>query len=209
MSLVSDLPNWTSLRAIGNSSAVKLTVFIPLIGYLILFNATVVQYLHLANQFVGNTPESNNISVRLLLVYFGLCLLAAGSALYSFFCPPEIKQYPTATSYVGADRNNIGDVGFESIQEQLLKSRHFADRYNKLHNRFDQEISEELDTEREKRARDQADIAILNLYFEYLNQSYPWWRMLSGLSFITGLTFLAIPSISFFIRVVELVLYGQ
>lgn len=29
---------WTSLRTIGNSSTVRMTIFIPLIGYLVLFN---------------------------------------------------------------------------------------------------------------------------------------------------------------------------
>ena len=31
-------PKWSWLRAIGNSSSIKMTIFIPAIGYLVLFN---------------------------------------------------------------------------------------------------------------------------------------------------------------------------
>lgn len=47
-----DLP-WTTLREVGNLSAVKATVLIPLIGYLILFNQNVVEYLRLSPELTG------------------------------------------------------------------------------------------------------------------------------------------------------------
>src|ERR1700681_4261929 len=81
------LPRWSLLRRVGNSSAVRLTILIPLIGYLIIFNSYVVHYLELPKEFAGAQPPGSAVSPRLLLIYFGLSALAAGSVIYAYFCP--------------------------------------------------------------------------------------------------------------------------
>jgi hypothetical protein len=41
-------PLWVRLRFVSNSTAAKATILVPLIGYLILFNEKVVEFLNLA-----------------------------------------------------------------------------------------------------------------------------------------------------------------
>lgn len=99
-----------SLAHLGNLTAVRLTILIPLVGYLIIFNANVVKYLDLAKEFVGISSHHFDfgVSAKLLLIYFGLCALAAGSVVFSIWCPTEVKHYGTSAAYVGADGRNIG-----------------------------------------------------------------------------------------------------
>ena len=78
-----------SLAHLGNLTAVRLTILIPLVGYLIIFNANVVKYLDLAKEFVGISSHhfDSGVSAKLLLIYFGLCALAAGSVVFSNLVP--------------------------------------------------------------------------------------------------------------------------
>jgi len=53
-------PKWDVLRGLGQSRVVSITIFAPFIGYLILFNQYVAQYLELSMAAVGiheNTDE--------------------------------------------------------------------------------------------------------------------------------------------------------
>jgi hypothetical protein len=104
---------WARLREIGNSPAVKLTIVIPFVGYLIIFNESLLHYLDLSRELFGhhgNLPgsEQAHVSWRLLLLYFGLCFIAAGAALYGWYCPDEIKSYRLPSDYVAAVLTNLG-----------------------------------------------------------------------------------------------------
>jgi hypothetical protein len=110
------LPLWSNLRAVGNNPATKMTVFIPLIGYMIIFNANILPYLRLASEIFGNPPHF----WRLYFIYFGLCSLALGSIIYQFWCPPDIKRFASALDYVTATKNaNTGSPVKRKLEEQL------------------------------------------------------------------------------------------
>jgi hypothetical protein len=118
---------WSRLRTIGNSSAVKMTVLIPLIGYFIVFNENVLQYLELSRSIFGRSEHiqgmeaAAHVSWRLLFTYFALCFLAIGSTIYQFACPGNIKQFGTPTDYIAATRPHMGDVMLGRM-ESLLKA---------------------------------------------------------------------------------------
>jgi hypothetical protein len=187
-------PTWSSVRAIGNSVYVRLTVLIPLIGYLIIFNANVVHYLQLAKEFVGlqNQPESA-VSTRLLLIYFGLTSLAGGSAIYSLFCPWQVRHYGTSAAYVGGEREHIGDFGMEEI-EDLLRNSKYQDRYKRIRDRYERIGGPPLGPEQKA----EVDKGILHLHFKHLDSSFPTARWLAFVTFVIGLACLAIPSATVF-----------
>ena len=109
------LPLWSNLRVVGNNPATKMTVFIPLIGYMIIFNAYILPYLQLASEIFGNPPHL----WRLYFIYFGLCSLALGSIIYQFWCPPEIKRFASALDYVTATKNaNVGSLFKRELEER-------------------------------------------------------------------------------------------
>jgi hypothetical protein len=78
-----------------------MTVFIPLIGYIIIFHEHILPYLQLSRDIFGDPPHL----WRLYFVYFGLCFLAAGSIIYQWRCPPDVKHFASALDYVTAAKN--------------------------------------------------------------------------------------------------------
>jgi hypothetical protein len=190
-------PAWSNLRSIGNSYSVRLTVLIPLVGYLIIFNADLVRYLHLAKDFVGlETQSETSVSPRLLLIYFGLTLIALGSAIYSVACPWQVKNYGTSAAYVGGERPNLGDFAMEVI-ENTLRNSQYQQRYRYIRDRYEHVPGPPITPEE----KTEIDKAVLHLYFEYLNLSYPPPRWLAFVAFVIGFICLLIPSIKVFFTV--------
>ena len=88
---------WSQLRSISNLPITRATILIPVIGYFLIFNAHVVEYLHLTPALTDNTiAQGREVSWRLLLIYFGLCSIGGASAVYQVCCPAEIKRYSSA-----------------------------------------------------------------------------------------------------------------
>lgn len=105
---VSHIP-WSAIRRIGQSRLLALTIVVPFLGSLLLFNQSVVDFLMLSPELVGrwlhlSANETGGAAkkltmARLYYVYFGLTFLGMGSALFVLFCPLEIKNYSTPIEY--------------------------------------------------------------------------------------------------------------
>ncbi len=206
-------PKWSLLRTVGNLTAVRLTVLIPLVGYLIIFNENVVKYLDLAKEFAGisNQHFASGISPKLLLIYFGLCALAAGSAIFSIWCPAEVKHYGTSAAYVGGDGHNIGDFAFEPIETRLRNSANYTKEYQRIRDRYEPKLLSIDYTIEQKRedmveAKVQINNGILHLYFAYLDNSHPIPRLLTAIFFAIGFIALAVPSAQVFLKVTQLLI---
>ena len=123
--------SWQWLRSIGNSTLVKLTILIPLIGYFLIFNENVVRYLELSRFIIhpSGPPEdasmSSNISWRLLFIYYGLCFLGLGSAVYHFRCPIILKEFGSATDFINGSRSVLGDLMFDRYAFALKQNPEF------------------------------------------------------------------------------------
>ncbi|MBR1302167.1 hypothetical protein [Bradyrhizobium sp. AUGA SZCCT0042] len=86
-----------------------LTIVVPFLGSLLLFNQAVVDVLTISPELVRRwfhlTVENSDDAARkltfsrLYYVYFGLTFLGVGSALFVLFCPLDIKNYSTAIEY--------------------------------------------------------------------------------------------------------------
>lgn len=93
---------WSVLRRLGNSPVSTATIAVPLVGYLLLFNAEIVEYLSLHTDFCQ--PANCGPSLRLLLLYLGACSIAIGAALYGLRCPALIKKYDSAAAFFDAEK---------------------------------------------------------------------------------------------------------
>jgi hypothetical protein len=200
---------WAKLREIGNSPVVKLTIAIPLVGYLIIFNEDLLHYLDLSRELFGHHvktagSEEAHVSWRLLLLYFGLSFIAVAAGLYAWFCPNEIKSYRLAGDYVAAMLNNLGTIGMSRIEATLESGTELAKR-GLLDWREIQSHRPPLQTDEQiaKRIRD-ADRGVLELHFDYLNRSHPYARVASATCYAIGFVALFVPSADVFLRVVEL-----
>jgi hypothetical protein len=105
---ISRIP-WSAIRRIGQSRLLGLTIVVPFLGSLMLFNQSVVDVLTLSPELVRrwlqlSASETADAARKLTLsrlyyVYFGLSFLGIGSALFVLFCPLEIKNYSTPIEY--------------------------------------------------------------------------------------------------------------
>jgi len=105
---ISKIP-WSAVRRIGQSRLIALTIIVPFLGSLLLFNQSVVDVLTLSPELVRrwlhlSVNESTEAARRLTLtrlyyVYFGLTFLGIGSSLFVLFCPLYIKNYSTEIEY--------------------------------------------------------------------------------------------------------------
>ena len=189
---------WTGLRTVGNSLPAKLTILIPLIGYLIIFNADVAKSLNLIRELSGfQTDHQFPVSPRLLLIYFGLCSLAVGQTLFSWGCPAKVKHYGDPAAFAGGDGPSIKDFAFEPIEAELRTSA-YQKRYKMIRDRY--ERGGAAITEAQKR---EVNNGVLHLYFEYLDNSHPKMRLVAFISYAVGFLCLLIPSLGVFFRVLD------
>jgi len=100
---------WSAIRRVGQSRLLALTIVVPFLGSLLLFNQAVVDVLTLSPELVrrwfhltvdASADAARKLTLaRLYYVYFGLTFLGVGSALFVLFCPLDIKNYSTAIEY--------------------------------------------------------------------------------------------------------------
>jgi hypothetical protein len=190
--------HWTNLRPVGNSVIVKLTILIPAIGYLIVFNDKLVGYVDLIREVAG-LDESSGLSVppRLFQIYFGLCFVAVASAIYSLACPSIIKRYPSAIDLGAATMNAVGDYGYTIVEREVLSSK-YSDEYRMNKQHFQQMVSQDFSMEQ---AKFEVNNALINIYFSLKNSEKPVCRWLCAGCFAFGFFVLFISSIKIFLRV--------
>lgn len=108
---ISQIP-WSAIRRIGQSRLLALTIVVPFLGSLLLFNQYVVSFLTFSPALVKHwstgTFDTDAVAkaltfYRLYFTYFGLSFLGIGSALFALFCPIDIKQHASAREYLQAE----------------------------------------------------------------------------------------------------------
>jgi hypothetical protein len=198
-------PSWDRLRIIGNSRLIKLTIIMPLVGYLIIFNSYVVSALHLASDYFSSDIENSllgNIAgeflaSRLRLLYFGLFLMGIGSSLFSLFCPQKVKQYADAVALAQRELSFLPIPYFYSLVGELSRTRspHYADiDIDEYRDRLATNEGESLET---------LKIQVITEWFWVQNHRYPSIRWAAFLSFLSGFCLLLYPSITTFISVLR------
>lgn len=93
--------SWDDYVPMLNGPAAKASLFIPIIGYALLFNDAVAE--HLKFQALTNDIRTTvfiNSDARLRFIFLGLLLLAAGNLLYRIWRPFALKLGETEKDYV-------------------------------------------------------------------------------------------------------------
>jgi hypothetical protein len=188
---------WSTLRPVGNSLVVKLTIIIPVVGYLIIFNDKLAGYVDLISEVGGNDRLGLSVSPRLFQIYFGFCFVAIASAVYSLACPSIIKRYPSAIDLGAATTGSVGDYGYAIVEKEIFKSP-FANEYKALKNHFESLVSENFSMEQ---AHFQVNNALINMYFALKNSEKPFCRWVCGMGYVIGFGILLITSAKIFYRV--------
>ena len=121
------LPTWSTLRTLGQSQVLKLTVLAPFLGTLILFNENIVSMLTLSPAIVGQwfgveaTPAAAKAFTltRLQLTYFGLVFLGIAAFLFSVLCPREIKRFSSPVDFIEFEKTTMTLVRTGQLLESV------------------------------------------------------------------------------------------
>jgi hypothetical protein len=197
---VDSILTWSRLRGIGKSPAAKVTVLLPLVGYLIVFNDSVAKFLHLASEFVGSTDAQFGVAPKLMLVYVGACAIALGQSIYGICCPGEVKSYGHATPYVLDASRVTKDFEFEKL-EDALRSSVYRTEYLRMRDRYERSPGPPITEEQKAHINN----GVLHLHFKLLNNRWSAARWLTGGLYLLGLVLLAIPSVGVFLRVLAII----
>jgi hypothetical protein len=195
----SSMMTWSRLRGIGKSSAARVTVLLPLVGYLIIFNKNVADFLQLAAQFAGKSDAHLGISSKLMLVYVGTCAIALGQVIYSIFCPAEIKSYGHVTPYVLDATRVTKDFEYEKLENSLRNSA-YKSEYLRMRDRYEKSGSPITEDQKAH-----VNNGILHLYFQFLNNSSWAARWCTVLCYGLGFLCLVVPSAGVFYRVMAII----
>jgi hypothetical protein len=185
-----------------------MTVFIPVIGYLILFNENVLHYLELSRSLFGNSAErvassgAAPVSPRLLFLYFGLCLISAGSVIFSVRCPPRMKVYGSPIELIEKELENLSLIELGAIATRLdpesTMGARFTEYCSQLINlRYGTAGGLPIPSQRDEELEADGLLA----YYNILNNGRPISRVTTALLFSIGLLLVSLPSIEVFLRV--------
>jgi hypothetical protein len=178
-------PTWASLRGVGNSPAVRASIVVPVIGYLIILNSTFADYLKLHGIEWSHEPITawdRVWGLKLYLIYFGLMFLGLGAVVYQWKCPHFVKKYSDWTDYI-AGMAPYMDGEIEMLAD-MVGADYPADRLM-LH---------------EVRQQDLLRRYLRRDYSQMSTFSLPW-RITATILFGLGFLLLAIPSAMTAVRV--------
>lgn len=183
--------HWSHLSSLSNSSAARATVLIPLIGYLILFNEKMVDYLNLIGVLNGGDMH-NGVSFRLLSLYMGLCFIAAAVMVYALRCPSEITGFSTAPQFIAHVQGTMSGPSIRNIEVVLGNEPTMQDEFEGVR----------IVRRMEVKANDDEYIrGLLQLYFDYLNESREFSRLVCILFYALGFAFASMPSAKIFLKI--------
>jgi len=89
---------WLHLRGLGKSKIVQSSVFVPLFGYMIIFNVEFAEYFKLYF-------DKDVSFFRLHFIYFGLVFISLGSLLFVTTCPEIVKDFQSKVEYLSYIRD--------------------------------------------------------------------------------------------------------
>jgi hypothetical protein len=193
---------WHRLRALGNSTAAKLTILIPLVGYLVLLNDKVVNYLQLSERIVGQATMSGALD-RLLVIYVGLVCVALASAIFALCCPLEVKKFASAEEYIAGEEPFMSERAEGIVEARLKHGDELARTSLKGYEEWN-ESRPTPDSLEELRRRGRQHFRIeMNLFYEMQDRSRPIARWLAGVLYLAGFVALLAPSASVFLKVMQ------
>lgn len=173
--------HWSSLRVIGNSPIAKSALFVPVLGYFLLFNDAIAKWLRLNTQLCG---ENGCAGIwKLQCLYYGGCMFAVGAVLYAIRCPGAVKKYGDSTDYTAGEAN----------AQYAHKHTHYRDIVK---------IMGEIPADHPgKQAGD------IYAVYDYLDEIRPFSRRLITLMYLIGTGFIVAPTLATFCDLTFRVVY--
>lgn len=105
---------WSALKGVMSSKLARLTVIIPIVGWLLVYNDNLI--ILFENLLKRDLP--NEFGWKVYVFYVGLFAISISSILFAIFCPNEIKSHSSIVDYVKHSRL----IFTERYEKNLSKS---------------------------------------------------------------------------------------
>lgn len=136
-------PTWSSLRTLGQSPLMKLTILAPFLGWIVLFNDQVIQFLSVSPEVIDNWLTGKEVSQnakpftvgRLIYAYMGLSILGLAAGAFSLMCPEEIKRSASRREFRAEGQNSTATQAMILLQ-QAAESHLFAVTSRRVRTKF-------------------------------------------------------------------------
>ena len=179
----------------------------PFLGYMILFNETILGYLALSDTYIWK--EDDGAGYRLFLFYFGLSSAGIGSLFYQWFCPRGVKINAEMDDYFQREHvllseqwiKFLSDITKEEFHRRIEKKYLISDEHRQVISNM-QTLGDNLSSaERENPKYKDFEKEVIKAHWFMQITRYPTARAFSIIFYSLGLLLLAIPTIDTFIRV--------
>ena len=174
----------------------------PVIGYLILLNGKVSDFLVLRLEFNAFAEHMSS----LIWIYFGSFLVGLGSMLYTARCPAVFKKYADFPDYRNAERDlwrtpEFAGKKVEALRKEIQKNiedmGNPAAMASRNHRAF-------TDIQALSADPNKVDEHLFSEW-ELIDRSRPFSRIFCAMFYVVGLGLLAVPSVRTFLKVLDFV----
>jgi hypothetical protein len=205
-------PTWEVIRTIGRSKIMTLTILIPFLGYMIIFNEHLIHLFELSDGLFSSstTSSSTNQNVvsedsktRLFYFYFGFTFLGLGSLLFQFFCPNLIKEHGSDREFIKEEVSLMTIKRTESLLRFIeVKVPEKIDELSLLSTDFSFAVNGlKSNEEKIKNAKETIiNLMLMQWQFEVLSNKTA--RRSVSVFYVLGFIILAVPSLEMFCKVV-------
>lgn len=203
--------DWVTLRGLGKSRLVSLTLAVPALGYVILLSDKLVEYFVLSDELVGGGQPLFLLKLR--LIYLGLMVISIAQLIFSWKCPTLVKIYENEADYTtreGAyiqqnpkERVRFADQCIEEFSTLTSSSSYVAE-----YSSFLSELKQRQKPDRSEawRSYNNGDIWPLNqlmvLQYRVSRMANHAWVIVTWFLYALGFALLGIPSVETFFRVI-------
>lgn len=209
--------NWMLLRGYGASKIASISVLMPFVGYIILYNSELQSLFGNFGGLLDEQPSSGSCPryissfQRLNLLYCGLFALGASALVFKAAAPRELKLYTDSNHFIDRERGNLSARRVRSMYRTVKFRRH----------RIGTELSSragwltesvtiaKASVEFSNNNNEDVVLDLMRTFFQAQDRHFRRWAVfLCFFLLIVGAVLLAIPSGEFTIRVLCTVLSG-
>lgn len=222
MKLIYLAPTWSILRLIGRSRLAQATIFIPIVGYFVLFNEQITKYLRLLPTLAEAPREIDEYTLgRLLCLYIGLFCIGIGSILFQMCSPREIADNKNEHEFSTGELDLMTSYRFYSMRNALPALQHCgtAGMRPEIARLLEIQLSDTVGHQgmelgdlrgrglawQDWQNRNRNDlISVCEITYKLLDYSKWFWRTAITLFYVVGFVFLLYPSAQVFFRALVL-----
>lgn len=196
--------SWDQLKKIGQSRLLSLTMIVPFLGYLILFNQVLNEWLINSYRFLSldiiqlEVAGGRNkvIASQLYFIYYGLSLLGVASMFFYLFCPVSMKEYSSEYQFVHQELGIMTVFRAKKIIRMLrIRCKNDNAVMNQLNSINCQSLAEE------KWLNKADSCLLLSVFWQQDSLHHGFIRWLVSILYLLGFFVLSIPSLKTFFYV--------